>query len=495
LNTDCNSGRIELQGPGNRTIVADFNGGTITSDGGALLLQEADRKSRLIKRLAKCFLDARDPSRTEHTVEELLRQRILAIALGYEDLDDHDQLRVDPLLATVVGKIDVTGESRARERDRGAALAGKSTLCRLDHALKDFTEPKSGQAEPDNEPQAEPDDEPRAEDRYHKITADREAIERFFVETFLDAFEEMPERIVLDFDATDNLIHGEQEGRFYHGYYGHYCYLPLYVFCERYVLCAKLRPSNIDAAEGSLEVLQDLVAAIRERWPEVEILVRADSGFTRDAFMTWCDENRVDYVLGLAKNSRLREMLEPAFETLEKALEESEESKGREFAELRYKTRTSWSRERRVVGKAEITVGGRNPRFVVTSLSEEEIAAKPLYEDLYCARGEMENRIKEQQLDLFSSRTSSHWMRANQMRLWFSAVAHLLFEEIRRLSLEETELATARCETIRLKLFKIGTLVRVTVRKIWFSFSSAYAYRKLFSRILRRLRGPDPSPA
>ena len=470
MKTHCKSNRLQLQGPGRRDLVADFDGGTITSDGGAILLREVDRQRQIVRRFADCFVDARDRERIEHPVEDLLRQRIFALAAGYEDLNDHEQLRKDPLLATLVGKSDVTGENRVRGRDQGAALAGKSTLCRLEHALE-----------------AE-----AAESRYTRIAADSEAIESFFVDTFLDSFDEAPERLILDFDATDNPLHGEQEGRFFHGYYGHYCYLPLYVFCGRQILWAQLRRSNIDASEGSREVLQMLVGRLREQWPGVEIVLRADSGFARDALMDWCEQNEIDFVLGLARNARLQRLLEPSFEQLEAELEGSDVCTGRRYADLRYRTQKSWSRERRVIGKAEITSGGRNPRFVVTSLDIEQMGTGELYEDLYCARGDMENRIKEQQLDLFSTRTSCRQMPANQMRLWLSAVAYTLFEELRRLALEGTELAKARCETIRSKLLKIGARVRVSVRKIWVSLSSAYPYQKLFRQALARLQGHDP---
>ena len=474
MNTHCKSDSFEIQGPGRRSITADFKGGTLSSEGGALLLREADRIRSITSRLADCFVDARDPRRIEHSVGDLLRQRIYGLVLGHEDLNDHDELRKDPLLATVVGKVDATGANRARERDQGAALAGRSTLNRLEHSL-----------------QAE-----AAESRYHRITADGDAIERFFVDVFLDSYETPPKRIVLDFDATDNRLHGEQEERFFHGYYGHYCYLPLYVFCDRHLLCAKLRPSNIDGAEGSLEVLKDLVEQIRARWPEVEIVVRGDSGFARDYLMTWCESNTVQYVLGLARNKRLQEQLEPTFQELEASFEGADGGAGRLYTDFRYQTLNSWDRERRVIGKAEVTGGGRNPRFVVTSLRDSEVEAQALYEQIYCARGEMENRIKEQQLDLFSSRTSGHLMRVNQMRLWLSGVAYVLFEALRSLALGGTELERARCETIRLKLLKIGARVRVTTRKIWLSLSTAYPHRRLWMSVMERLRqhGP-PLPA
>ena len=438
-----------------------------------MTLRRLDEKLGILHRFADCFVDARDPGRIEHSLEELLRQRIFGLALGYEDLNDHDRLRVDPLLATAVGKTDATGDQRKRARHNGAALAAKSTLNRVEFALH-----------------AE-----AAESRYHRIAADPETIEELFVEVFLDSFGEAPDRIVLDFDATDNPLHGEQEERFFHGYYREYCYLPLYVFCGRHILCAKLRPSNIDAAEGSLDVLKFLVDRIRRRWSEVEILVRADSGFARDWLMTWCEENGVDYLIGYARNSRLEAMLEDTFVAMEAERKVSgEKESSRRFLDLTYRTLDSWSRERRVVAKAEIVGQKRNPRFVVTSLDESH-DGKQLYEEVYCARGESENRIKEQQLDLFARRTSGHLMRVNQMRLWFSAMAYLLINELRERVLVGTDLENARCETIRLKLFKIAARVRVTVRRVWVSMASSYPWQERFRKILERLEALDPLPA
>lgn len=473
MNTHCKSNRIELQGPGSRTFTADFDGGHITTDAGVLALQQVDQKLQILSRFADCFVDARTPDRIEHSVEELLRQRIFGLALGYEDLNDHNQLRLDPLLASAIGKRDATGEKRKHARHQGAALAGKSTLNRLEFALN--TE--------------------AAEDRYHRIAADPEAIEQFFVECCLDSFDEEPDQLILDFDATDNPLHGEQEGRFFHGYYGNYCYLPLYVFCGRHILCAKLRPSNIDACEGSLEVLQDLVEQIRERWPSMKILVRADSGFARDWLMSWCEENGVDFLFGLARNGRLERDIETTFEALEAERAESEsEDSVRRFVELRYQTLNTWSQERRVVAKAELMKQGRNPRFVVTSLGEE-FDGREIYEDLYCARGESENRIKEQQLDLFATRTSGHLMRVNQMRLWFSAMAYLVMNELRQRFLAGTELANARCQTIRLKLLKIAAHVRVTARRIWVSMSSSYPWQRRYRTVLSLIHRMEPSPS
>jgi hypothetical protein len=438
----------------------------MSSDGGAVLLREVDRRVGLIERFASCFVDWRSPEWVEHSVEELLRQRVFGIALGYEDLTDHDDLRRDALLAACVGKADPTGESRRRERDRGAALAGKSTLNRIEWGLASEA----------------------AEDRYRRVAVDPEAVDRFLVDLFVDSFEQTPERIVLDLDATDDPLHGSQEGRFFHGYYDCYCYLPLYVFCGHQVLCARLRRSNIDASAGSVEELDRIVGQIRERFPEVEVWVRGDSGFAREELMRWCEEHDVDYVFGLARNRRLEAALEPAFERAEELCAESMEPE-RVYDEWMHSTLDSWSRERRVIGKAEITLQGENPRFIVTSLDGD---ARWLYEEIYCARGEIENRIKEQQLDLFATRTSGRLMRVNQIRLWLSTVAYSLLEALRRLGLEGSDMARSYCGTIRTKLLKIGACVRVSVRRVWLSLASSHPAEPVFAHAYHRLR-PAPS--
>ena len=472
MTTDCIGRRYEFQGVGRREILAGFDGGRISSDGGVVLLREVDRCRSIVERFVACFVDARDPGAIEHTVEELLRQRVFALALGCEDLNDHDELRRDALLAAVVGKQDPTGQDRRRERDRGRALAGKSTLNRLEWGV-------SGEI---------------GKDRYRRIAVDGEAVDRFFVELFLDSVAKAPEQIILDCDATDDLIHGNQEGRFFHGDYGGYCYLPLYIFCGDHLLLARLRRANLDASSGCVEEVERIVAQIRERWPKTAILVRGDSGFAREALMSWCEENRVDYVFGLAKNPRLQAALEPAFERAHRRCELSGQPE-RVYSEWQHSTLDSWSRERRVIGKAEITLRGENPRFVVTSLSRRKAGARRLYEEIYCARGEMENRIKEQQLDLFADRTSARQMRVNQLRLWLSSVAYTLLSELRRLGLAGTAFARARCSTIRLKLLKIGALVRVTVRKVWVSMASGYPYEALFAHAYDQLRRAGPAPA
>jgi hypothetical protein len=455
---------------GPRQVLADFGGGDISSDGGALLLRETERLTGIVRQFAACFTDHRNPDLVEHTAEELIAQRVYALALGYEDLNDHDDLRRDPLIATVVGKADPTGKARRRPRDRGKALAGKSTLNRLELS------PTGADADT----------------RYKKIPCRTHDVERLFVSLFLQAHARPPERVVLDLDATDDPIHGHQLGRFFHGYYKNFCYLPLYIFCGDHLLCARLRPADIAAAAGSVKHLKRIVAQLREAWPDVKVVVRADSGFCREEILRWCEGNGVDYVIGLAQNARLKAMITAE---QEQARVEFERTKGpaRVFTDLQYRTLDSWSRERRVVAKAEHLAKGANPRFVVTSLTAEGRAAKPLYEEDYCGRGEMENRIKEQQLHLFADRTSARTMRGNQVRLFFSSIAYVLLEALRRLGLAGTELAEAQCQTIRLKLLKIGGLVRVTVRKVWVKLSSSSPYAAAFRRVhanLARLRPP-----
>lgn len=469
MTTECNSTYLDFSILGHRQVLADFDGGTITSEGGALLLRQIEARTAIIRQFAACFHDHRDPDLIEHPLEHLVAQRVYGLALGYEDLNDHDDLRRDPLLATIVGKTDPTGQDRPRTRDRGKPLAGKSTLNRLELA------PVGADAR----------------SRYKKITCRTHAVEQLFVTLFLQAHSQPPERIVLDLDATDDTVHGRQLGRFFHGYYKGYCYLPLYIFCGDHLLCARLRPSDMDASAGSVKQLKRIVAQIRQAWPEVKILIRADSGFCREEILHWCEDNGVDYLIGLAKNTRLTAAITTE---LAQAREQFEATKqpARVFAELRYQTQKTWSRERRVVAKAEHLSKGANPRFVVTSLTAEERAAQPLYEQDYCGRGEMENRIKEQQLHLFADRTSAHTMRANQIRLFFSSIAYVLLEALRRLGLAGTAMAEAQCQTIRLKLLKIGALVRVTVRKVWVKFSSSCPYAEVFRRVHANLARSGP---
>jgi len=469
--TECTQTSFAFHGLGRREVVARFDGGNITSDAGGLLLRETERVTGIIRQFAACFTDHRDPDLTEHPVEDLIAQRIYALVLGYEDLNDHDDLRHDPLLAVLVGKRDPLGQQRSRQRDRGKALAGKSTLNRLE-----LTPVRAD-----------------ARSRYKKITTDRRAIQRLFTELFLQAHEQPPKRIVLDLDATDDPIHGHQAGRFFHGYYKNYCYLPLYIFCGQHLLCARLRPSNIDASAGSVKELERIVGQIRAKWPDVRIVIRGDSGFCREHIMSWCEAHDVDYVLGLAKNERLIAELADELEQARQQFQQNDQA-ARVFKDFTYQTRDSWSRARRVIGKAEHLAKGSNPRFVVTSLSAEQIAAQPLYEKEYCARGDMENRIKEQQLCLFADRTSAATMRANELRLWFSSVAYTLLAALRRLGLQGTELAKAQCGTIRLKLLKIGAQIRVTVRKVWISLAESCPYRRVFQEVFARLIGRRPFP-
>jgi hypothetical protein len=461
---DCTSQRFEIQGPSRRALVADFSGGQITSDGGVILLGQVERRRRVVQRLAACFDDRREPCRIEHSVEDLLRQRLYGLALGYEDLNDHDQIRSDVLLAAVVGKADPTGDRR-----RGCALAGKSTLNRLEWGAvaKDV------------------------EERYWRIGVRPQEIDRLPVELFLEAHSKPPHCIVLDLDATDDPLHGEQEGRFFHGYYGCYCYLPLYIFCGDHLLLARLRRADTDASAGSVEELSRIVGQIRLAWPKVSIQVRGDSGFAREPLMAWCEQNQVDYIFGLARNPRLERALEPAFEQAEELCAESGKPE-RVYAEWAHRTLDSWSRERRVIGKAEITERGENPRFIVTSLTAQQADAKTAYEKIYCARGEMENRIKEQQLDLFADRTSAHLMQVNQLRLWLASFAYILLAELRRLGLEGSGEARARCQTIRLKLLKIGARVKVSRRRIWIFLSSACPNQDLFAYVFHRLARAGP---
>jgi hypothetical protein len=452
--TECSAERFDFGVVEGRAVEAAFDAGVVTSDAGGLLLGATDRAINLVARFAGCFRDCRDQHLIEHTVATLVGQRVFATALGYEDLNDHDELRHDPIMAVLAGKLEAG-------REDCAPLAGKSTLNRLELS------------------RAEPS-------RYHKIAYDGGAIERLLVDLFLEAHRRPARQITLDLDATDDPLHGHQEGRFFHGFYDCYCYLPLYVFCGRHLLAAKLRRSAIDASAGSVEEVARIVRQIRARWPHVRILLRADSGFAREALMAWCEQNRVDYVFGLARNTRLVAMIADELAAA-RTMAENSGQPARRFKDFGWSTLASWSCRRRVIAKAEWTKGEANPRFVVTSLKRAEAGARELYEAIYCARGDMENRIKECQLDLYADRTSAATMRANQLRLWFAAMAYVLICALRRIALAETIFANATCGTIRLKLLKIGALVRISVRRIKIAMASACPAAEAWGRAARRL--------
>jgi hypothetical protein len=452
--TECTQSGFGFEACGSREIVARFDGGTISSDGGAFLLRETDKRLNLLPRLAECFLDGRDPDLVQHSVLEMLSQRVYALALGYEDLNDHEQLRTDPVFGILAGRSELD-----------EPLAGKSTLNRMELGAG-------------------------TKDRYKKITFWKDAMDDLLVQLFLESYENAPAEIILDVDTTDLPLHGKQEGRFFHGYYDNYCYLPLYIFCGEQVLCARLREANHDAAFGSLQEIQRIVAQIRASWPAVKIILRGDSGFCRNSLMSWCESQGVDFVLGLARNQKLRRII--GADMHEATAQWKETGKpARVFSEFGYQTKKTkkggWDRERRVIAKAEHIDGKENPRFVVTSLRSEELTAQPLYEELYCARGDMENRIKEQ-FSLFADRVSTETMRGNQMRLYLSTMAYVLMSGLRRMGLKATELAEAQVSTIRTKLLKIGAQIRVTVRKVWVSMASSYPWQNLYQQVWSNLR-------
>jgi hypothetical protein len=434
--------------------VARFDGGTISSDGGAFLLRQTDQRLNLLPRLAQCFLDGRNQKLVEHTVEEMLAQRIYGLALGYEDINDHEQLRNDPVFGIPAGRAELE-----------VPLAGKSTLNRMELGTG-------------------------INDRYKKITFWKEAMDELLVSVFIEAHPSAPARIVLDVDTTDLPLHGKQEGRFFHGYYDCYCYLPLYVFCGDHVLCARLREASHDAAFGCLTEVRRIVAQIRAAWPEVKIVLRGDSGFCRNELMSWCENNGVDFVFGLARNQKLRKIIGGQMHEATQQWNRTGKP-ARVFTEFDYQTKKTkkggWDCGRRVIAKAEHIDGKENPRFVVTSLASSEWEARRLYEELYCARGEMENRIKEQ-FSLFADRVSTETMRANQMRLYLSAMAYILVSGLRRPGLKATALAEAQVSTIRTKLLRIGAQIRVTVRKVWISMASSYPWQGLYQQVWTNLQ-------
>ena len=442
MRTDCNTSSLCFTRLGRQQIIADFDGGPITSDAGAILLREVDRRMNLFDRIDQIIPDPRDPELITHTQRTLVAQRIIAIACGWEDLNDHERLRIDPLMQIVTG----------RGVDDEQPLAGTATLCRLENRVS------------------------------HGTCVE---LSKLLVELFIESFDSPPDELTLDFDATDDLVHGEQEGRFFHGFHGGYCFLPLYVFCGTRLLVAYLRPSNIDASKHSRAILKLLVTRLRQVWPEVKITMRADSGFCRWRLMRWCDRQQVDYILGVAKNRRLTDMSQGWIAKAEESFNQTHE-KQRLFSEVRYAAGT-WDQERRVIVKAEHTDKGSNPRFVVTSRDGDP---QQLYDDLYCARGEMENRIKEQQLGLFADRTSCHDFVANQFRLLLSSFAYVLIEHLRRVGLTNTPLAHAQVSTIRTKLLKIGALVRTSVRRLVLHLSAAFPLAQMFRQIVTRLTAP-----
>jgi DDE family transposase len=452
--TECIQSSFGFKACGSREIVARFDGGAISSDAGAFLLRQTDKRLNLLPRLAACFLDGRNQALVDHSILEMLSQRIYGLALGYEDINDHEQLRTDPVFGILAGR-----------EELGEPLAGKSTLNRMELGAG-------------------------TKDRYKKITFWKEAVDELLVKVFIESHQNAPAEIILDVDTTDLPLHGKQEGRFFHGYYDNYCYLPLYIFCGEHVLCARLREADHDAAFGSLQEIQTIVTQIRAAWPATKIILRGDSGFCRNQLMSWCEGNRVDFVFGLARNQRLRKIIGAQMHAATQQWNQTGKP-ARVFSEFGYQTKKTkkggWDRERRVVAKAEHIDGKENPRFVVTSLAGEAWAAQALYEQLYCARGDMENRIKEQ-FSLFADRVSTETMRANQMRLYLSTMAYILVSGLRRVGLKGTELAEAQVSTIRTKLLKIGAQIRVTVRKVWVSMASSYPWQELYQQVWANLR-------
>lgn len=489
--TDCIPEQFKFEREKSRPVVVNFKGGTVTSDAGLSLIAELDLKRKITSRLAECFKDYRDANRVEHSICGLIAQRVYGLIMGYEDLNDHDELRHDLMFALTVGKT-------IGSENEPALLAGKSTLNRIEHCPETL--------------------EKKTDSRYHRIGHDVEAIERLLVEIFLESYSKPPRYIILDLDVTDDLVHGNQEQAFFNTYYGGYCYAPLYIFCGKHLLAAKLRPSNVDPAEGALEELQRVIKQIRQRWGNVCILVRGDSAYSREEIMSWCEsQSGVDYVFGLAKNSRLIKMtvqtqnrakqeysqkLETVVSFLETLFTPDDELKQQAtelvdssiwYRTLAYQTAQSWSRNRRVVSKVEYGPQGSNIRFVVTSLPTDKVPPGELYRHKYCPRGEMENRFKEQQLALFSDRTSTHTFAGNQLRLWFSSIAYALMNAFRDQCLATTELQNAQVGTIRTKLLKLGALITVSTRRVLIAISSSCPYKQIFAAAYRCLQMlPNP---
>lgn len=478
--------QFRFEQPKSPPVVVNFNGGLVTSDAGLTLIAEIDRKLQITSQLAQCFQDYRKQTRIDYSIESLIKQRIYGLVMGYEDLNDHEELRHDPMFALAILK-------SIGIEDEQAKLAGKSTLNRLEHCPEDV--------------------EQGADSRYHKIGHYPEKIESLFVSIFLKSYLKEPREIILDLDVTDDLAHGNQEQVFFNSYYGGYCYAPLYIFCGKHLLAAKLRPSNVDPAFGALSEIQRVIKQIRQQWKNVEILVRGDSAYSREDIMTWCESQPgVDYVFGLAQNSRLIQMatttqdrakrefeekLSTVVSFLETLFKPAEQLPGLAcdlidnsiwYKSLDYQTRESWSRSRRVVCKVEYGVKGINVRFVVTSLSTNKVPPSKLYTQKYCKRGEVENRFKEQQLELFSDRTSTHTFAGNQLRLWFSSLAYVLMNALRQQCLAKTELQNATVGTMRTKLLKLGALITVSARRILIAITSSCPYKHIFAAAHRRLK-------
>jgi hypothetical protein len=464
--TECNFSKLKFQAHNKREVVADFDGGDITSDAGVLLLKQTDQKISLLQRFANCFVDARDARFIEHSILDLASQRVYGLCLGYEDVNDHDDIRRDRLLTLVVGKNDVEGKHRRRESDKGIALAGKSTLNRLEQV------PFVGEM-----------------NRYHKIGYSAEKVDRLMTDIFLESFKKAPKRIFLDLDTTDAILHGEQEGRFFHGYYDNYCYTPLYIFCGEHLLLSRLQSANVDAAAHAVVEIKRIVAQIRETWSEVEIVLRGDSGFCRDELMSFCEENNICYVFGLAQNARLLTRMAKKMKKSRRRYFGNRKST-RRYADFNYRTQKSWSKSRRVVGKAEYLDKGANPRFIVTNLDKDIFKTQMIYEEIYCARGDMENRIKEQQMDLYADRVSNMQMKSNQLRLYFSGIAYILMQAFRRIGLTGTEYAKAQCGTIRTRLMKLGALIKISVRRIVISLANACPYADVLRQAWQNLTNP-----
>jgi hypothetical protein len=486
LTTDSTSKQFKFEREKLPPIVVNFQGGQVTSDAGLSLIAEIDRKLQITSRLAKCFQDYRKPNKTLHPIESLLTQRIYGLIMGYEDLNDHEELRHDPMFALALGK-------SIGQENEPFTLAGKSTLNRIEHC-------------PENVEQG-------AESRYHKISHSQEEIEKLFVNIFLESYSSPPRQIILDLDVTDDLVHGNQEQVFFNTYYGGYCYAPLYIFCGKHLLAAKLRASNVDPAEGALSELQRVIQQIRAEWNNVEILVRGDSAYSREDIMEWCESQiKVDYAFGLPQNSRLVKMtaatqskakqefeqklstvvsfLETLFipdtELLEQASNLIKNSIW--YKTIDYQTHESWSRSRRVVTKVEYGAKGTNIRFVVTSIPTNRMSPSEVYAKKYCPRGEMENRFKEQKLELFSDRTSTHTFAGNQLRLWFSSIAYVLMNALRNKCLVKTELQNAQVGTIRTKLLKLGALITVSTRRVLIAINSCCPYKHIYVTAYRCLQ-------